>query len=405
MQTTTPATMGVRAVSPSTNVQAPPSTLPKPQVQSTSIPVKSISNGQQGVSSPLYNQNAVAGNVGSLDPSLNRQSAQIDNTQTSPQSAMQPPTPTYSGILGQLVQTASQPSQAYLDQIAQANQYNQALNQSRMNEATGLAQNFSNPIPLEFQQGRAQVLQNQYLQQQGALANAFQGAAGLVGQANTQQQLQQTGLGTAAGYAKPELGSIGQVPYSPIDLSQGNILGTTQPGGIGAAGNLLGQFQGAQTAGAAQGGVQAQQYAQVQGYKSALQQGQNLQSQLTDLITSFGLNPSDVNVVNQGLQKIAQNTSSPQYKMLSNYVNDVANTYSQILTPPGGSATDTTRGIASSMLDATAKGQSILDVMKGLDNAAQAKIAGVPTTGGYSSGSTSNAGTIQTAYGNINPNL
>lgn len=126
---------------------------------------------------------------------------------------------------------------------------------------------------------------------------------------------------------------------------------------------------------------------QVQQYKSALQQGQNLQAQLSDLITTFGLNPSDLNVANAGLQKIASNTSDPHYQQLQNYVNDIANTYAQILTPPGGSSTDKTRSIATSMLSATAKGASIMDTMKSLDNAANAKIAGVSTLGSSSSGS------------------
>lgn len=152
-----------------------------------------------------------------------------------------------------------------------------------------------------------------------------------------------------------------------------------------------------QAQGTTQQGVITSQGTQVAQYQSALQQGQNLQAQLTDLIKTFGLNPNDVNVVNAGLQKIAQNTSSAQYKQLQNYINDVANTYAQILTPPGGAATDTTRGIASSMLDATASGQSILSVMKSLDNAAKAKIAGIPTTGGSSGGGSI---TTQAADGN-----
>lgn len=145
----------------------------------------------------------------------------------------------------------------------------------------------------------------------------------------------------------------------------------------------------------AQTDIQGTQEAQVQGYKSALQQGQNLQAQLKDLITTFGLNPNDVNVANQGIQKIAKNTSDPHYQALQNYVNDVANTYAQILTPPGGSATDTTRSIASSMLDATASGESILSVMQSLDNASQAKIAGVQTIKpGASSGSGSGGSSL-----------
>lgn len=155
-----------------------------------------------------------------------------------------------------------------------------------------------------------------------------------------------------------------------------------------------------EASGSATQNVIGTQTQQVEGYKSALQQGQNLQAQLKDLITTFGLNPNDLNAANVGIQKIAQNTSDPHYQQLSNYINDIANTYAQVLTPPGGSATDTTRSIASSMLNATASGQSIIATMQALDNAAQAKIAGVSTTGGSSG---SGGGTIvQTSAGPIN---
>lgn len=138
--------------------------------------------------------------------------------------------------------------------------------------------------------------------------------------------------------------------------------------------------------GGAQASVAASQTSQIQGYQSALQQGQNLKTQLNDLINTFGLNPSDINAANTGLQKIAQNVSSPQYKMLQNYINDIANTYAQILTPSGGSQTDTTRGIAASMLDSTMSGRGIMIVMDSLDEAAKAKIAGVGTSAGAGTG-------------------
>lgn len=141
-------------------------------------------------------------------------------------------------------------------------------------------------------------------------------------------------------------------------------------------------------------GAQTQQFGTQAGYQSALQQGKNLQSQVTDLISKFGLNPADINAVNTGLQKVASNTSDPRYQLLNNYINDIANTYSQILTPPGGSATDTTRGIASSMLDSSMKGQGIITVMQGLDQAAQAKIAGVATAGASNAQTGSTSGTL-----------
>lgn len=287
----------------------------------------------------------------------------------------------------------------------------------------------SQAIPLEFQQGRSQALARQYASQleaaQGAVGQQQQAItqqqAGLLGAGNlalTGQSTAQSGLLGAAGLAQPSLGNYGQAFYSP--LTGGLMEGPMGGGALNPLNNLQsiaqqvlsGQIspqQAEQMGGAVQGwsgilnqelmkqsgggynaatqqaqyearqGVTTTQEQQVQQYKSAHQQAQNLQSQLSDLITSFGLNPSDINKVNEGIQFIANNVSDPRYKMLQNYVNDVASRYAQILTPVGGAQTDMTRSIAGQMLDETAKGTSLLAIMQGLDQQAEAIIAGVRT--------------------------
>lgn len=270
-------------------------------------------------------------------------------------------------------------------------------------------------------------------------ANAANAGAG---QAYTGQTITQAGQLGAAGLVKPSPTSYGQTVFDPTTGTftggGGNLDPQTQAtsfaqkvingqmtyeqalSSLGYAGNVGSTFLNnaitaaggnplqLQASGGATQDVIGTQTQQVEGYKSALQQGQNLQSQLTDLITSFGLNPSDINGVNTGLQKIANNVSDPRYKILQNYVNDIANTYSQVLTPPGGSATDTTRSLSASMIDATAKGTSLIQTMKSLDEAAKAKIAGVQTTGVRnsqgSSGSSSQTGTVHTSAGAVNTN-
>lgn len=134
------------------------------------------------------------------------------------------------------------------------------------------------------------------------------------------------------------------------------------------------------------------QASQINAYKSAQQQGQNLAAQATDLITTFGLNPSEINKVNGAIQLIAANTSNPQYKMLNNYLADISSRYSQILTPPGGTSTDTTRAVASGMLDSLASGSSLKQVLDSLDQQANAVIAGVPTSFGNNSSGGSTGG-------------
>lgn len=394
----------------------------------TSAPVKKqITTDASGnttethYATPTVQQDPLMAKVTSAPAKTPEQMAAGNNIGTSPGSAA-PITPenkanapvTYPGLINRAVEVASQPSADYQAQLAEANKYNEALKRSRMNEAGALSANAQNPIPLEFQQGRGQVLQSQYANEQAALGSAMQGAASLVPATTSQQSIQQSGLLSAAGLT-PEALRYGETagtlnPLNNLDsIAQQVISGQISPAQAKAMGGNISTWEGAlnqailkknpnYNEATAQGAYDARQTSTgtqamtVEGYKSALQQGQNLQTQLTDLITTFGLNPNDVNKVNMGLQIIANNVSDPRYKILQNYVNDIANTYAQILTPPGGSATDTTRGIASSMLDSSMAGNGLITVMKSLDEAANAKISGVKTEGaagrGTSTGNT-----------------
>lgn len=152
-------------------------------------------------------------------------------------------------IAQQSMQNAQSAEKAYQDAISQ-------LEQSRLNEATGLAQVGNSPVPLEFQQGRAGVLQGEYQAQQNALASQAQAATNLyapslqgalsgqsqaataaneaagqaytgqgqtitglnqaAGQALTGQQLQQSGLTAAGQLALPSTAAYGQTVFNPV---------------------------------------------------------------------------------------------------------------------------------------------------------------------------------------------
>lgn len=344
------------------------------------------------------------------------------------------------GLYGQLItglaNRSSQPSQDYADTKQQAEDTQKEISDLTTDYRNKKAMVAGSPIDLSLSTGQQGILNDKYIGTKAGLESKFQGLTNLLGAANTQQGLQQQGLGTAAGFAKPELAGYNQQAFNPA-TGQFSGSGASESAVSGMVAKLKAETIGPQDAlsqlstygqpaldslnrqlgtnynyntasgsASAQGIVASGQAQTVAGYTSALQQGKNLQAQLGDLITSFNLNPSDINVVNTGLQRIAQNVSDPYYKQLQNYINDIANTYAQILTPPGGSSTDTSRGIASSMLDATASGTSILDTMRSLDNAAQAKIAGVPTAtnsnpvngggdgGSYQQGQTAAGGAI-----------
>lgn len=161
-------------------------------------------------------------------------------------------------------------------------------------------------------------------------ASEMQGVnTGLTASAQTQGA-----LGTAGSLTSPQLGGIGQVPFSPDTLNQGNILGTTQPGGIAAAGNILGQLQGATAAGAAPGqaaaantttsgtaatnsyagiyntaNTNAANYSQQQSAINAVgSQALNLLAPLTSSV-----NPSSSQFINARLNQLNTQFSSPQY--------------------------------------------------------------------------------------------
>ena len=256
---------------------------------------------------------------------------------------------------------------------------------SKENYAKARTDLYSEPGSITLKEGREKLLAQQYGMEQTAMSEQANALADQLSAANTQQGLQTTaaqgaytgaqtqaqrnlgaqGQVLSAGLYQPA--AIGQVPYSSLTGQSQGMLGGTE--GYATLGKLE-----------AQKATAGQQYQQTEQYKSAHQQAQNLQAQLGDLITTFGLNPSDINLANAGIQKIAANVSDPKYKILSNYLADVASRYSQILTPAGGSSTDTTRAVATGMLDGIASGKSIIEVMNALDQQAQAVIAGVTTS-------------------------
>lgn len=272
------------------NVPSAPKPITAPSSSSSGIPVAQAATGtpptnsafstgdpyamtQQEASGGLMGQQLYLKRINALG---GQNGATTDTTANNTQSAQSSNTPS-NGLLGQLIREleskSSQPSADYTAAQAEAQKYNQQLEQSRTNEARALGQNASNPIPLEFQQGRAQVLQSQYAQEQAALGAGYQGATNLLGAANTQQGLQQSGLTSAGGLASPQ-----QVPYSNqyIDPTTG------QPIGGGGAGKLP---QDAQNA--------------VNSYAQQVQNGSMTRADAESRLSAYGI--AGTNALNQSL--------------------------------------------------------------------------------------------------------
>lgn len=211
--------------------------------------------------------------------------------------------------------------------------------------------------------------------QKGILQNAAQQTAT---NALEQQRIQQSGASTNLTASLPQQVSPTNVPFNPLTSQYGQPASSAYgSGGLFGVGQMLQQQQ--------QGGA-------YQEYQAAHQSAQNLGGQLTQLIQGAGINPSDLNALNNFINHIATNTSDPNYQTFNNLVNDIASSYAQILTPPGGTTTDMVRTISQSLLNAGQSGSSVLQVMQNLDAQAQAKMAGLQTAGNSQTGQNSGGG-------------
>lgn len=106
---------------------------------------------------------------------------------------------TYPGLIGTLAKTA----QTGTENVQNAQN---ALEKFREEQAKVYSGIESQPIPLQFQQGREQALQRAAATKEAALTQNVQNAL-------TSQGQQLSGLGTAAGLAAPILGQYGQANY------------------------------------------------------------------------------------------------------------------------------------------------------------------------------------------------
>jgi len=372
---------------------------------------------------PSSNQTTSQGLVQSATPVTN------DNTQTN--NAQGQPTSVQSNvnsgggtqtnfpsIVGRLASTAATSSPQY-QQAQQA--YLNAAQQLQQLQQQGAQQNaaiLGGRTNLAEAGGEQGLMQNLLAGQEAALTGQMQAAQASAAAATGQQGVQQSGLAAAGGLVSPQLGQYGQTFYQPLGGTSGSAgvspsdpfyssmqtyaqdLVSGQTSGIPSSvtGNpaLMAQLQ--QMAkqinpnfnlnqSTATGASQQAQTQQAQQYQSAAQQAQNYGLQLNQLIKGAGINPSDINAANSLLQKIASNTSDPNYATFQNLINDLASTYAQVLTPAGGTTTDMVRSISQSLLNSSMSGQGISQVMQNLDAQVQAKIAGV-----------------QTAYGTTNTN-
>lgn len=345
------------ATSLGTPIPAQPKSLPSANSGAPQYPAVSV--GQQAATSPLGV--SPTGNTTALP-------GQNQGTQNAPQQST--PMPTYTGIVGSLANFNSPVGQQANTQAQEAYKNTQGLigqlKQSRDAEATAIANQGQAPIPMGDITGRQAVIRQLYETQQANLGSQAQAESALYGPALTAAGLGQgqnlQGLQSAATAAKPELGAFGQGYYNPIDPAQAN----SSPYGTGPA------------AAANVASIQSLTQ-QANDWSASRQAATNIGSQLTNFLSSNQVNPADFNAVNRFLQTIGAQTSSPQYKQFYNLITDLANTYAPVLSTTGD-ATNYKTELAQSLLDGTASGQTIPQILQSLDAQAQAKIQGVIQT-------------------------
>ncbi len=199
----------------------------------------------------------------------------------------------------------------------------------------------------------------------GALASQYAGATNLLGAANTQQQMQQGALGAAAGLAQPQ-GANALGFYDPV---------TKQFTPYGGGSNQSGAFGAGQVSGNVELGAQ---YSQMNAANTAAKGYENTIN--TYLRDNPQLNPSDLTAVNGVAQWLKGQVGDPKYQTLANYINEYANTLAPIL-GAGGSVTDYKTGLAQSLVNGRATGQSISEVLANISKAADDKLANMRSAG------------------------
>lgn len=213
---------GVKATAPTNNLKPPTNTLPPAQA----APAKPVSRTPITPSGNL-SASQLAGNGGLTQNDLNS-SYQTPAAPASPAPAAPAAAPAASqgysapntGLYGQLIYSLANQglngNQAYQQALPAYNQAVNNLSNFNQNLAKANAGIESQPIPLEFQQGREQVLARQAASQQAALQGAIQQQQQALGYGLQQQGLTQQALQQAAGLAAPQLAGYNQQAFNPV---------------------------------------------------------------------------------------------------------------------------------------------------------------------------------------------
>lgn len=298
--------------------------------------------------------------------------------------------------------------------VQQAEQQLKDLQDNYQNQ-TGLIGN--SPIGLSEQGGEQGLLNNQYsgklANAQGAVTNALAGnaqeqaaytGAGNVANttasgATTQQGTQQSGTATAAGLIAPQPGqNPATQTFNPQTGTYSGLAALSAGGTSGQSASQalenLGITLGAEGAGA-----------NLVPLQQALDAGQGAAQNVTSYLASNpSLNSSSFNVANFAAQWASgqySGANSAQYQTLGDYLTTFATQMAPLLAP-GGTSTDASRALQQSLINGSANGQTITQVLNQLTAEANTTLANLKSGGAGGGAVAGGTGTTSVA-GGTNP--
>ena len=128
---------------------------------------------------------------------------------------------------------------------------------------------------------------------------------------------------------------------------------------------------------------------------------QNIESLMKEVLGTTAVNPSDINAINQFINRLASNVSSPQYQAFNQYLASLKSLYADYLSR-GGTLTNMSREEANSLLNGTASAETLLKGLTNLKNEANAYLAGYDNQIGQIVGQLNTGGTSQSTVGSQN---
>ncbi len=306
--------------------------------------------------------------------------------------------PTFSGIIFDLIKKATENDENVSNATKNAESINKQIQQQKEEIARKAAGVHGRGIPLEFTQGREQIIRQQGAEILAGLGEQFSGATNLLNSAVEQRGQTMGALNSAAGLAQPSPSAFGQTTFNPLAGGfQGN--GGLPPDVMQQYAQMAasGQYAAipafitsnpvlnAQLNVAAKAfnpnftPVGAQGASNVLSTIPGLQSAETAADGIKNTITSYlssnpQLNPSDLAVGNK-LQQWIQGVqlTDPKYQTLFNYLNEYTNTLAPIL-GVGGDPTNLKTQIAQSFVNAAASGQSITEVLEAISQLAKNKV-------------------------------